>query len=157
MSSLSSLLIKSYTGLAFPIPLRGLLAQAAIVIPGAIINAKIAFPEHDNDNEEQDQGQGQGQGQGQAQETDPSSSSSSSKADAAAKVEKAETPTTTTTTTVSVAAVAAVVVVPRRPMTRTRESTCAARKKIHLRKARDLLDCVSDGARIGIRVAGFVL
>ena len=154
MSSLSSLLIKSYTGLAFPIPLRGLLAQAAIVIPGAIINAKIAFPEHDNDNEEQDQGQGQGQSQ--AQETDPSSSSSSSKADAAAKVEKAETPTTTTTT-VSVAAVAAVPVVPRRPMTRTRESTCAARKKIHLRKARDLLDCVSDGARIGIRVAGFVL
>ncbi|KAF8574564.1 hypothetical protein K439DRAFT_1642109 [Ramaria rubella] len=46
---------------------------------------------------------------------------------------------------------------PEAPMTRSRESTCAARKKINLRKAVDLLDCLSDGALLGLRVAGSVL
>ena len=93
MSSLSSLLIRSYASLPFPIPLRSLLAQSTIVIPSAIINAKMAFPESD----------------------------------------------------------------PEKVVTRSRESTCAARKKLNLRKAHDLLDCLSDGAKIGLRVAGSVV
>ncbi|KAF8521197.1 Na+ dependent nucleoside transporter C-terminus-domain-containing protein [Hysterangium stoloniferum] len=42
-------------------------------------------------------------------------------------------------------------------LTRSRTSTCANRKKIQLRKAVDLLDCLSDGAIIGLRIAGSVL
>lgn len=43
------------------------------------------------------------------------------------------------------------------PLTKTRESTCANRKKINLRKAVDILDALSDGALLGLKVAGWVL
>jgi nucleoside permease NupC len=92
MSSVSSLMIGSYAT-KMAIPLRSLLAQSAMVIPGAIINAKVVFPEAD----------------------------------------------------------------PSKPLTRSRESTCAGRKKLNLRKAHDLLDSLSDGALVGLRVAGLVL
>ncbi|GJJ13673.1 hypothetical protein Clacol_007929 [Clathrus columnatus] len=98
MSSISSLMILSYaTKLA--IPLRALIAISGISIPGAIINAKIAFPEATVDENN----------------------------------------------------------VLIEPLTKTRESTCANRKKINLRKAVDLLDCLSDGALLGLKVAGWVL
>jgi concentrative nucleoside transporter, CNT family len=92
MSSISSLMIATYaTTLA--VPIRSLLAQSAMIIPGAIINAKVAFPEADAE----------------------------------------------------------------KPVTRSRESTCAARKQLKLRKAHDLVDALSDGASVGLRVSGLVL
>ena len=74
-------------------PLRILLTQSAMIMPGAIINAKVVFPEAD----------------------------------------------------------------PEMPLTRSRESTCAGRKKINLKKAHDLVDSLSDGAWVGLRFSGLVL
>lgn len=92
MSSVSSLMIATYAK-TLSIPLRSLLAQSAMIIPGAIINAKVAFPEADAE----------------------------------------------------------------KPVTRSRESTYAARKTLKLRKAHDLVDALTDGAAVGLRVAGLVL
>lgn len=43
------------------------------------------------------------------------------------------------------------------PLTETRQSTHANRKKLNLRRAVDLLDSLSDGAFLGLRIAGYVL
>lgn len=96
MSSASALQMLTYATLLPTLPLRTLLTFAGTAIPGALINAKVAFPE------------------------DPARPHNL-------------------------------------PLTRSRTRACASRKKIHLRKAVDLLDCFSDGTFVGLRVAASVL